>query len=235
MFADDDIDGLAADAAGIFIFRFAPGQAVGRGSEQQRIVAEADGHRAGPALIEIFLPDDAALFSRRDVKRQGVFVVHHDAVAADVDPALVDVAGDDEMGGAHVAAAVFFMPMGHRQRQQIDVLAFVNIFHHRAAVDDPRRNIGRVVQTLAPGLNEVIAVVIEGQMRRQTLALERLMVHADEHPMAGRIILDLVEQDRRIGRVARVNFRHRAHLIFPVAAFDGAQLAELVDLLHPAA
>ena len=93
----------------------------------------------------------------------------------------------------------------------------------------------RVVQTFAPGLNELIAVIIQRQVRRQALALERLMMHADEHAVAGWIIFDLVEENRRVGRIARVDFGHRAHLVFPVATFDGLQLAELVDLGHPAA
>ena len=55
------------------------------------------------------------------------------------------------------------------------------------------------------------------------------------NPPARRIILDLVEKNRRIRRIARVNLADRAHLVFPVAIFDGRQFPELVDLLHPAA
>jgi hypothetical protein len=52
------------------------------------------------------------------------------------------------------------------------------------------------------------------------LAFKRLVVDADEHSMARRIVLDFVEKDSRMGRVARVNFRDRPHLVLPIDAFD---------------
>ena len=96
-----------------------------------------DGDGAGVASIEIFLTDDPALLAGRNVERQRVAVMDHDAVAADVDPAFVDIAGNDEVGRADISAAVLFMPMRHRQREEVDVLAFVNIFQHRSRLDRP--------------------------------------------------------------------------------------------------
>src|SRR5262249_16907691 len=90
--AENHIDWFAADAAGVVVFGFSPGQTIRRGNQQKRVVAEADRHGARAALVKIFLADDAALFARRDVERERIFVVHHDAVAAEIDPAFVHIA-----------------------------------------------------------------------------------------------------------------------------------------------
>ena len=65
---------------------------IGRGHEQERIVAEADRHGKRLALIEIFLAHDAAVLTGRNVERESIAIVHHDAVATEIDPAFVDVA-----------------------------------------------------------------------------------------------------------------------------------------------
>ena len=136
VFAENDIDGFAADAAGIVVFGSAPWHVVGCGHEQERIVAEADGDGKRLALIEIFLAHDAPVLARRDVERESIAIVHHDAVATEIDPTLVDVAGDHQMRGAEVAPAVFLMPARHGQGKQIDIFAFENILHHRSALND---------------------------------------------------------------------------------------------------
>jgi hypothetical protein len=137
--------------------------------------------------------------------------VHHDAVTTQIDPTFVDIAGDDEVRRSEVAPAIFFMPTGHRQREKIDVFAFEGVFHHWSGLDDSRRNEFLIVEAFFPRLDELIAAIVEWQVRRETLPLERLMMHADEHSMTGWVIYDFIEEDGRVGLVARVHFGDRAH------------------------
>jgi hypothetical protein len=121
---------------------------------------------------------NVAVVSRRNVKRQGVAVVYHHAVPAQVDPALFGIAADGHIKGANIAAAVPLMPEWNRQRQQIDRLALKNVFHQRPRVDDPRRDHLRVIQTFFPCVDELVARVIKRQVIGQTLSPEGGIVYA---------------------------------------------------------
>ena len=122
------------------------------------------------------------------------------------------------------------MPARHGQGEQVDVFAFKNVFHHRAALDDARRYELLVVEAFLPGLDEFVAAVVERQVRGEALAFQRLMVHADQHAMTRRIIFDLSNKNRRVGLVARVDFGERAHFEVPIDAGIRLQLAELSRL-----
>src|ERR1041384_7375170 len=113
MFADNYIDGFAADAAGVVVLGFSPRQTICGGNQQKRIVAEADRDWTGTALVKIFLADNPALFPRRNVERECILVVHHDAIAAKVDPTFVHITGNDYMSCADVTSAVLFVPVRH--------------------------------------------------------------------------------------------------------------------------
>ena len=68
-----------------------------RRSSEQRIIAEADRDRKWLALVEIFLPHDAAMLAGRHVERERIAVMDHDAIAAEVDPTFVEIARDDQI------------------------------------------------------------------------------------------------------------------------------------------
>jgi len=99
----------------------------------QRIDTKTSHHRAGLALFEIFRAVHASVFSWRDVHAQGVAVVHHNAIATHVDPAVVGIAGDDHMAGADISATVPFVPNGNWKLEEINVVAFIDVFENRPA------------------------------------------------------------------------------------------------------
>ena len=152
--------------------------------------------------------------------------MHHDSVAAEIDPAFVEIAADRDIEGAQITPAVAFMPMWRRQGQKIDVLAFEYVFQHRSRGDFARRDQLRPVQALLPGIDELIARVVERQMIGQALALQGRVVNAGEHAPARRIVFDLVEQHRGRRLGLRRDLGHRADLLIPIGAFDDTQLAE---------
>ena len=51
----------------------------------------------GLPCVEIFLPHDAAMLAGRNVQRQRIAVMHHDAITAEVDPAFFDIACDHKI------------------------------------------------------------------------------------------------------------------------------------------
>ena len=161
--------------------------------------------------------------------------MHHDAIAAEIDPAFVEIAADRDIERAQVTAAVALVPMRRGQRQKIDVLAFEDIFHQGSRIDDARRHQLRIVQALLPGVDELIAAVIERQMIGQTLALERRIVDAGQDAPARWIVFDLIEEHRRRRLGLRRHLGHRADFLIPVRAFDDSQLAERIDALQPIA
>ncbi len=64
----------------------------------------------GLPMSKYFLPMQAAMFARRDVKRHRVFSLEHDTISSGIDPTLFRILGDHQIVGADVAAAVQLMP-----------------------------------------------------------------------------------------------------------------------------
>src|SRR4029077_19813869 len=98
MLSDDDLKRFSSDPAGIVVLRSTPSDLLSRSHDQQRIVTEADGHGERPPLIEILLAHDPAMFPRRNIQSERIAVVHHDAVATEVDPTFVNIASDHHVG-----------------------------------------------------------------------------------------------------------------------------------------
>ncbi len=104
---------MAGDTAGVRIFVDAV-RHVGGGDEKiDWMMAEGncDGQRS--ALGVMFIAMHASMFARRHVQPHMIAAVDHDAVSADVDPALFWIAGDHQIVGADVTSAVELMPARH--------------------------------------------------------------------------------------------------------------------------
>src|SRR5580704_8379298 len=90
---------------------------------------------AGLSPREIFLAHDAALFSGRNKKSQGVAVMHHHSIGSEIYPAFVGIDGDVHGAGADVAPAIELMPFGAWKLEHVDVFFFDDVLHHRAVFD----------------------------------------------------------------------------------------------------
>ena len=64
----------------------------------------------------------------------------HDAVGAAIDPAVVGIAHDVVAAGADIAAAVLRVPLRRREFGDVDGVALHDVLHHRAGVDEFRRD-----------------------------------------------------------------------------------------------
>ncbi len=114
MLAGNNFERFAAHASGIIVFRLAGGYFHLTEEPQERVRAETDRHRKRLSFVEIFLPVDIAVMARRNIKRQRIAIVHHHAIAAEIDPAFVRIAADGDIERAQVAPAVALVPMRRR-------------------------------------------------------------------------------------------------------------------------
>ena len=137
--------GLAANSAGVIVFGSTPGNVIARRHDQERIVAETDRYRKRFSPFEIFLPHDAPLFAGRDVEREGVAIVDHDTIAAQIHPSFIDISTDHNVSGTEITAAIFFVPLRRRQREKIDIVPFDYIFENRTAGNHRRGDQPRIV------------------------------------------------------------------------------------------
>src|SRR2546422_861338 len=110
------------------------------GQARPRIVAAADQHRAGLALLEILLADLAPVLAGRDPQPDLVRAVHHRAVGAAVHPVLLRVAHDHQVVGADVAPAVVLVQERRGEFQDVYTTAFQYVFQDRPVVYYARRN-----------------------------------------------------------------------------------------------
>src|SRR6266436_2733643 len=105
----DDFNGRSFQTTSVIEFRNAVVDLVTRDHEKDRILTDADNDRAGLTFLEVFRPLDGSMFPRGDVATHALFVLHHAAVGAEVDPSLFRISGDDETCGADKASAVQFV------------------------------------------------------------------------------------------------------------------------------
>src|SRR5688500_7331351 len=94
------------------------------------MMAEGHDDGAGLAHVEIFLPMDAAMLTRRDIERHCVFALEHDTIGAGIDPTLFWILGDDQIIGSDIATAIKFVPARDRKSFEIDVFLDA-IFEYR--------------------------------------------------------------------------------------------------------
>ena len=116
---------------------------------------DRDGKRL--SLVEIFLPVDSAVVARGHVERESVAVMDHDAITAQIDPVFVRIPADGNVESPDVSPAIALVPKWNRQRKQIDVFSFENVFHQRTRVHHARPMKLGMVEALLPGVHELLA------------------------------------------------------------------------------
>ena len=180
---------------------------------------------------------DAAVLALGDLAADGLAVIDLAAIGAEVEPAGVGVLRHHAVGGADEARLVQLVVARHRKFQHVDVVALEHVLEDRPVVDEARRQRFELLHARVILLHDVdLALVFERQAER-----ERDAAHRGELPVQGAVALrvagHVVEQDGGRGAAALLgeHVGDRAHLDVPMGAVDLAQLAELVDLLEPAA
>src|SRR5207244_10841422 len=73
------------------------------GQVEQRILSKGNRDLAGQALGKILLTHDAALLAGRDIEAEGIAVMNHDPISAEIDPALVRMTRTVYPAGAHIS------------------------------------------------------------------------------------------------------------------------------------
>src|SRR5205823_14875435 len=98
----DHVIRRAAMPGSVVVFGEAVADLVAAGEKQQRIVPAGNQHRTGLARAPVFLADLAAVLARRDPQADAIGTLHHRAIGAAVDPALLRVAHDDQIVRAQI-------------------------------------------------------------------------------------------------------------------------------------
>ncbi len=238
----DDLDRRALDGAGERVLRLAGRQVFEAGNEQRGVLAVNHRHRAGLALVPVFLGDDRAMPPAM-VELYGdlVPVMDLDAVDRGVDPAAVRIAHDDDRAGTDIRAAVVTVPDRCRKAGEVDGRAGHGVRQERRV---PYLHRLARLQRLAlfhPRLERVERAEgrIEAERQRGALRTRRRVA---ENAEAARKSLDVVEQQRRAVRHPGRDFGDPADLEPRIGAVDPPQHAEVVDqtdefaqvLVHPA-
>ena len=207
---------------------------VAGGQEQQRIVADADRHRTGLALLEIFLADDPAVLAGRHPQAQRLLVMDHHPVGADIDPIGIRVLHDHQIAGADEAPAVELMEERHRELVDIHVLVAIDVLQHGAGLDGAGRDRLEILHAVAIGADDVEGGVGLGQAEGDGEALGRIG-HARKDAEALLIARNVVEQQagRVLGRIVIDHLGDGADLEVPVGAVDVLDLAGALDAFEP--
>ena len=144
---------------------------------------------------------------------------------------LFGIFGDDQIVGADIAAAVFFVPARDRKGFEVDI--FVDaVFKNRRVFDELRRHRFEVADLTAPGLNEIgqseirVGAHGDGQPRQGVdLAAQNLHVLA----RAGNF---LEQHRRRMGAAFENHLDQAADVLVPRNVFDAAQFADFFDFVQ---
>ena len=207
---------------------------VARGQEHQGVVADADRHRAGLALLEVLLADQPAVLARAHPQAHRVLVVNHDPVSAEVDPVGIRVLHDHQVTGADIAAAVQLMQERNGELQQVDVLVAIDVFQNRAGIDETRGDRREILHTVAIPSHHVHGARRLRETQGHGQALHRIC-HARQDPEAGVVTGNIVEQQGRriVGRVVIDHLGDGTDLEVPIGAVDLLQLAQILDPVKP--
>ena len=125
------------------------------------------------------------------------------------------------------------MPERHGERENIDVVAGLDVFHHRPVAD-------LLVSDRLPddlpvggveGLAEFELVEVGGKSKRHVLARAAKEIAQDAESL--RIVRDVVKQRARGGFAVLQQFGGVADILLPTGAGDAPQFAERVGLLNP--
>src|SRR5262245_60677927 len=127
-FALDNFDGFPLDAADKIILANAIGNFEGSRQKNQRIVAHRYRDFEWLTAHKCFVAMNAPVSSRGNVEPHGILIVNHHPRRAKVGPPFFRVVGDIDAAGSDIPPAVQLKPAWRRKRQDIDILAMLNIF-----------------------------------------------------------------------------------------------------------
>ena len=156
--AADHLHRLAQQSAGRVVFVLAVRDFETCDHEQRRMHAAHHGHRARLAALVILLLDHVAVLALGAHHGGERLVVRLHPVGAVVDPAGVRIAHDHHVAGADVIAAVVLVPARHRNLEQVDVVAGLDVVQERTARDLDRRDGPRLLHVAAPMLTSSISL-----------------------------------------------------------------------------
>ena len=208
------------------VFAHAVGRVRRSHGKEQRMPAGHEHDRAGLAAVPVLFDDARAVVRGRDVGGDGVPVVHHRAVGAEVDPAGVRVGVDVDAAGADVAPAVVRVPERDRKARDIHVVAFKVVFKYRPVVDifhgEVLRAPGDLLHDAGDGAQhgEVVALCVNAERRAEGRRVEH---RAAQDAIARGIALEAAEEQRRALPLA-VELRECADLGVERRAVDGFEL-----------
>ncbi len=146
----DHLHRLAEQPAGRVVFVLAVRDFQARDHEQRRMHAAHHRDRARLAALVVLLLDHVAVLALGAHHGGEPLVVRLHAIGAVIDPAGVGIAHDHHVAGADVIAAVVLVPARHRDLEQVDVVAGLDVFQERAARHLDRRDGLGLLHVLAP-------------------------------------------------------------------------------------
>ena len=163
-----------------------------------------------------------------------LLVVRLHAIGAVVDPAGVGIAHDHHVAGADVVAAVVLVPARHRNLEQVDVVAGLDVLQQRAARHRHRRDGLRLLHVFAPMPHQFDLGAVGRMAHRHVDAADR-GEQVRQDAMALGIAGNVVEQHQRIADLALVDVDDAADLALALGAADVRHLAGRFHLREPGA
>ncbi len=222
----------APDAADDVEFTGA-GWRLGAGSvEGHRLAAQHHDDWTALAPREMLFAVRMAVLARHHQDADRLAVVHHRAVGADIEPAVVGIAGDRIASGADITSPVRDMPDRCRELHQVDVLAGEHVLQHRAVGDD-------AVGDQRPVLHEAgIAGLAEFDLGQPVRKAQRHVAppageDVHDQPVARRAARHVLEQYRRPVVALDHGLGGKADILLPGRAAHHAEFAQPVGLGDP--
>src|SRR6266481_1016726 len=148
------VEGLAAKTSRKVVFRQAIRNLKGRGHENQRVIADGDGHRKRLVPSEALFHLNPSMPPRRHIEPEVLAVMNHDSVGSDIDPSFFRITRHCDMPRADITAAVADVVVRRWKAQHIDIFFLPNIFHERAVFDFARRNGLHFLDPFSPRADE---------------------------------------------------------------------------------
>ena len=230
----DHLHGLAQQPTGRVVLVLTVWNFQARNHEQRRVHAAHHRDRTRLAELVILLLDHVAVLALGAHHGGELLVVRLHAVGAVVDPAGVGIAHDHHVAGADVVAAVVLVPARHRDLEQVDIVAGLDVLQERTARHRYRRDGLRFLHVFAPMPHQLDLGAVGRVAHRHVDAADR-GEQIRQNPMTLRISRDVVEQHQRIADLALVDIDDAADLALTLGAADVGDLAGRLHLREPSA
>ena len=204
------------------------------GEERHRIAADHDHGRHRLAAREILVAVHPPVLAGRDVVADGLLVLHHHPVGAEIHPAGVGVDRHVVAAGADIVPAVLGVPERRGELAEIHVVALEHVLGDRPAFDLLIGDRGQILELgVVIGLAELDLGEVGREAERHVLAPAAEEV--DQHAVARLVPRDVVEDDA-VGFV-RVHdeLGRLADLLFLAEPLRDGDLAQLLGLGQPLA